>query len=119
MRVTSALNAAWAFLQKPLCMNCSNLGTQLLSITTQRRAAGARDREGRTFLGGVSERILYIDVFSQELKCSKTCRTKIICETDTDVHLLGQQDWGARTKESWILSVGGGFILLIGNTSVD
>lgn len=74
--VESALNAARALLQKPLCMNYSNLGTQLLSITTQRRAAGARDREGRTVFGGFAERILYIDVFAQELDARRPAGQK-------------------------------------------
>lgn len=37
---------------------------------------GARDREGRTFWGGFVERILYIDVLSQELNAPRPAEQK-------------------------------------------
>lgn len=102
--VKSALNAAWALLQKLLCMNYSNLGTQLLPITTQRRAAGARDREGRTFFGGFAERILYIDVFAQELNAPRPAEQKSrVRRTQRRPSAeASREDWGAGTTESYM-----------------
>lgn len=65
---------------------------------------GARDREGRTFFGGFAERILYINVFAQELNAQrpaeqKSCVRRTKRRPSAEVSL---EDWGAGTTESYM-----------------